>query len=107
MNRDELDGVLRLVSEQAAAYLARLDDAPLHAPGYEEAAWSFDGPLPEDGIGAAATLHRLLEEGLPGTVASSGPRSFHFVTGGVTPAALAADWLASTLDQNSFAWIES
>ena len=107
MNREEIDGVLTLVGDGARAYLAKLDEAPLHGERFEDAAWSFDGPLPEEGIGAAATLRRLLDEGLEGTVASAGPRSFHFVTGGVTPAALGADWLASALDQNSFAWIES
>ena len=107
MERAELEPTLSLVAERARAYLSGLDDAPLHAPNVEEAAWRFDGSLPEEGAGAEATLARLLDEGLDGTIASAGPRNFHFVTGGVTPAALGADWLASVLDQNSFAWIES
>jgi len=107
VDRAELEPALALVAERARAYLAGLDDAPLHAPNVEEAAWSFDGSLPEQGSGAEATLVRLLDEGLDGTIASAGPRNFHFVTGGVTPAALGADWLASLLDQNSFAWVES
>jgi glutamate/tyrosine decarboxylase-like PLP-dependent enzyme len=107
VHRDEIDPALALVAERVRAYLAGLDDAPLHGERFEEAAWSFDGPLPEDGAGAEATLRRLVVDGLDASVASAGPRSFHFVTGGVTPAALGADWLTSALDQNSFAWIES
>jgi glutamate/tyrosine decarboxylase-like PLP-dependent enzyme len=107
MRRDEIDGALSLVADRARRYLAELDEVPLHGDAFEEAAWQFGGPLPEEGAGAVATLERLSGPGLDAAVASAGPRNFHFVTGGVTPAALGADWLASALDQNSFAWIES
>ena len=45
--------------------------------------------------------------GLDAATASPGPRFFHFVTGGVTPAALGADWLTTALDQNAFSWVGS
>jgi len=107
VERSELEPALALVAERARAYLATLDDAPLHGPDVEEAAWRLDVPFPAEGDGSLAVLERLLGEGLDASVASAGPRNFHFVTGGVTPAALGADWVASLLDQNSFAWIES
>ena len=105
--KDESVGAAELVHAWAADYLAGLDERPVRAPGADEAAARFTGPLPEEGDGALAAVQELLEEGLDAAIASAGPRCFHFVTGGVTPAALGADWLASTLDQNGFAWIES
>ncbi len=99
-------------SELVAA-VGRRDTSPASTsarcarPGADEAAAQLLGPLPEEGDGALAAVRELLEEGLEASIASAGPRCFHFVTGGVTPAALGADWLASTLDQNGFAWIES
>jgi glutamate/tyrosine decarboxylase-like PLP-dependent enzyme len=106
VDRAELDGVVALAAEEARRYLGALDDAPLHEEA-EARALELDGRLPEEGAGALAALRELLHDGGEAAVSSAGPRFFHFVTGGVTPAALGADWLTSALDQNAFAWVGS
>ncbi|HEV2463434.1 MAG TPA: hypothetical protein VGT04_06495, partial [Acidobacteriaceae bacterium] len=59
------------------------------------------GPLPEGGTPPADVIAALAEGGRTGAIASAGPRYFGFVVGGSVPAALAADWLVSTWDQNA------
>ncbi len=98
--------VLRSTVEAALDYLRSVGDRPVRAGTADATARSFGGALPEDGIGSPAALEQLVG-GLDGAHTSAGPRFFHFVTGGVTPAALAADWLASAIDQNSFSWVSS
>jgi glutamate/tyrosine decarboxylase-like PLP-dependent enzyme len=104
VERAELDPVLDAVVRQARDYLAGLDDTPVLVD--EAATEKVGGPLPEEGSGAEAALAELLE-GAAAATRSSGPRFFHFVTGGVTPAAFGADWLTTLLDQNSFSWVSS
>jgi glutamate/tyrosine decarboxylase-like PLP-dependent enzyme len=100
--RSEESDALALVLDEARRYLAELDDSPvLPARGRR-----FDGSLPETGSGALAALTELLA-GSDVATRSSGPRFFHFVTGGTTPAALGADWLTSLLDQNAFSAVSS
>ncbi|THH35491.1 pyridoxal phosphate-dependent decarboxylase family protein [Neolewinella litorea] len=53
-----------------------------------------------EGRGAIATLRHCIRRFDEVVVASSSPRYLGYVTGGVTPAALAGDWLASVYDQN-------
>ncbi|HEX6547732.1 MAG TPA: pyridoxal-dependent decarboxylase [Candidatus Dormibacteraeota bacterium] len=104
---DELE-LLRGAAESALAYLSRLPAEPAAPEGMDGRALElWDGPLREDGVGAAAAIDELVSNGLPAATRSAGPRFFHFVTGGATPAALAADWLTSALDQNSFSWVSS
>ncbi len=95
----ELHDVVELTAREADAYLAGIADRPVRDPSAEEVAATFDGPLPEQGSGAVATVKELFGA-LDGAVHSAGPKFFHFVDGG-TPAALGADWLASMLDQNT------
>ena len=105
--REEIAEVLRVVAAEASDYLAGLDERRMCSPGMRAAAHSFRAPLPSQGTGAGAALHELIERGLEATVATSGPRCFHWVVGGTTPAALGADWLTSVLDPLAYAWIGS
>lgn len=57
--------------------------------------------LPQDGLPALACVQELVALAEPGIAAMSGPRFAGWVVGGTLPAALAADWLTSTWDQNA------
>jgi glutamate/tyrosine decarboxylase-like PLP-dependent enzyme len=102
--RDELDRALELAATEARAYLDGLAADPAQPAGFEEALGELPADLPERGDGALAALTELSRLGGDTATRTSGPRYFHFVTGGTTPAALAADWFASALDQNAAAW---
>jgi glutamate/tyrosine decarboxylase-like PLP-dependent enzyme len=98
---------LALVAEAAGPYLDSLASRPVLDPDAAKLLADLAGPLPEVGRGGSATVERLLTVGTAAATASSGPRFFHFVTGGATPAALAADWTSALLDQNAFARVSS
>ena len=101
---DESLAALERVAAEAEGYLATLGHEPVRAAHSDEAAERFGGDLPENGIGTLPALEELLRDGIEAHVRSGGPRFFHWVIGGSTPAALAADWLATLLDQNAGGW---
>jgi glutamate/tyrosine decarboxylase-like PLP-dependent enzyme len=84
--------------------VASLAEQPVRSPGSDAAAERFGGPLPDEGVGTLATIEELLRDGLEAHVRSDGPRFFHWVIGGSTPASLAADWVTSLFDQNAGGW---
>ncbi|HEY6836766.1 MAG TPA: aminotransferase class V-fold PLP-dependent enzyme [Gaiellaceae bacterium] len=101
---DESLAALERVASEAASYLAELKDAPVRSSTSDEAAERFGGRLPDEGVGTMTAIEELLRDGIDAHVRSGGPRFFHWVIGGSTPAALAADWLTSLLDQNAGGW---
>jgi glutamate/tyrosine decarboxylase-like PLP-dependent enzyme len=102
----EVTPALELALDEARRYLGDLD-GPVQPPGTFEQLNAVGGALPDEGAGSLAALRELAELSHATATRASGPRFFHFVTGGTTPAALAADWLASVTDQNGGIWESS
>ncbi|CAL9523691.1 Tryptophan decarboxylase [Actinosynnema sp. ALI-1.44] len=104
MGRQDAAAALRLVAEAAGPYLDALPTLPVRDAAHAHLLRELDGPLPEDGEGAPAAVAELLRIGTRAATHSSGPRFFHFVVGGSTPAAQAGDWVTALLDQAGGLW---
>jgi len=86
----------------AADFLESLDDRPVFPVAtLDELRTGLGGPLPEAPTSPRQVVDELAAQAERGLVCEPGGRYFGFVIGGSVPAALAADWLASTWDQNA------
>jgi glutamate/tyrosine decarboxylase-like PLP-dependent enzyme len=96
------DALLHRTAELAGDFLDRLPDRPVWRP-VDLAALraALGGPMPDGPSDAEGVIEALARDAEEGLVGSAGPRYFGFVVGGGVPAALAADWLTSTWDQNA------
>lgn len=103
LDHDRLADALHLIEHAAQDYLATVDEALVKPPGEP----AIDGGLPDEGVGSVEALEELAAIAEQGATRSTGPRFFHFVMGGVTPAALGADWLTSSINQVAFNWVSS
>ena len=94
--------LLRRTAELSADFIESLVTRPvMPAVGVDELRSAFAGPLPEDPVDPLVVIEELAAAGESGVVAIPSGRYFGFVIGGSVPAALAADWLTSTWDQNA------
>jgi glutamate/tyrosine decarboxylase-like PLP-dependent enzyme len=99
---DSIPDLLDSVPRYARSWFEGLPTRPVRPTASSDQLRAvLGGQLPEEGTPPAAVIETLANAGVTGTVASAGPRYFGFVVGGSVPAALAADWLVSTWDQNA------
>ena len=101
--RDQVITALHAAAAAAERYLATIDSDLVRRGGADAAAMSLRATFPEDGDGALTAIDEIVRAS-DGALRASGPRFFHWVIGGTTPAALAADWLTSAFDQNAAAY---
>ena len=96
-SEQEISPVLAKAKEIAGDYLSGLGERSVAADPTLFQASAF----PETGLGGKGALAAFEERHVALMSGSPGPRYFAFVTGGVTPAALAGDWLTAAFDQNA------
>jgi glutamate/tyrosine decarboxylase-like PLP-dependent enzyme len=94
--------LLGTTADLAAGFLDSLEERPIFPRTTpEELRATLGGPLPDGPTDPETVVQELAAAADPGTVAIPSGRYFGFVIGGSVPAALAADWLTSTWDQNA------
>jgi hypothetical protein len=94
--------LLQETVKQALAYLEALPQAPVGATAtLEQLRKRLGQPLPQGQSDPTKVIQQLVRDVEGGLTGNAGGRFFAWVIGGSVPAALAADWLTSTWDQNS------
>jgi glutamate/tyrosine decarboxylase-like PLP-dependent enzyme len=96
-DRARFDDVLEAAADLARRYLGEVDTRPAGlAPTTHPLLH-----LPDEGHGGRRAIEAFAERYYDELTASAGPRSFGYVVGGGTPAAVAGDWLTAAFDQDN------
>ncbi|HVY31510.1 MAG TPA: pyridoxal-dependent decarboxylase [Polyangiaceae bacterium] len=95
--------LLQWVAEYAASYRDSLAERPVGAAadGQTIARRLSELEARPQGVSALQCIQEIVSVAEPGITAMSGPRFAGWVVGGTLSAALAADWLTATWDQNA------
>jgi len=94
--------LLAAALEHAATYVGSLPDRPVGAAlSASEVSERLPRELPDTPMDPRRVLDDLVADAESGLVAMNSARYFGLVVGGTLPVALAADWMASTWDQNA------
>lgn len=94
--------VLELTLGHALTYLEQLEQNPVGATtSLADLRHRLGRRLPDAGMEAAQVIDELVADVEGGILGSASGRFFGWVIGGSLPAALAADWLTATWDQNA------
>jgi glutamate/tyrosine decarboxylase-like PLP-dependent enzyme len=89
-------------TELALAFLGSLDTLPVASTApLAELRRRFLRQLPDAGIDPVTVIDELARDAAGGLLGSAGGRFYGWVIGAGLPAALAADWLTATWDQNA------
>lgn len=93
---------LSLAQDHAFSFLKNLDRAPVGATvDVQTLRQRLNKPLANSGLPPEQVIAELVEDVGGGLLGSTSGRFFGWVIGGSLPAALAADWLTTTWDQNA------
>ena len=93
---------LERAAELALSFLGSLDAAPVCATtSLSELRQRFSRPLPDEGVDPVIVIDELARDAAGGLLGNAGGRFYGWVIGAGLPAALAADWLTATWDQNA------
>ncbi len=102
MERGDWKRPLDRAAHEALSFLEQLPERHVGPTvGFEETLARIDRPLPTVGLEPSAVVGELVEATRDALMASVSGGFYGFVMGGTLPAALAADWLTSTWDQNT------
>jgi len=102
MHNSTFRNTLTKTLESALSYVGNLDQMPVASRiALANLRQRLARPLTDTGIPPELVVQDLLEDVEGAIMGSAGGRFFGWAIGGSLPAALAADWLTSTWDQNA------
>lgn len=105
--RGEIENLIGQLQSALSDTILSMDDRPAFTPGADAALQALNEPLPESGCGAQKSIEKLLDMNARAGANTGGPKCFHFIIGGNTPASMAADLLATAYETVTYTWVVS